>query len=185
MSAFLSLPPTRLARWGNRLLLGATFVVAGVPALLVLPLEIIGKDIAYIVDTRGPTGVLPLAVLAIVALAPLGFLWLFLRSERPLTYTIEGGVLTVPAHFGSVKVRLKGAKARRSPLTGALRLGGTGLPGVLMLGAFWGSGRFLHCAASSLKEGWLIEGDRTVYVSPIDNDGFAAALREAGVQVAA
>lgn len=118
---------------------------------------------------------------ALLALSTVGFVaWM---ASRSLVYRLEGGVLVVPAHFAAVRVPLAGATARKTPLTGAFRLAGTAIPGSLYLGRFRGCGRWLHCASSSVTEGWLIEGERVVYVSPADDAAFAEALRAAGATV--
>jgi hypothetical protein len=124
------------------------------------------------------------ALMFAVALGiPLALLVWLPRKIRDLAYTVRDGRLEVPAHFRSVSLRLSGCTARQGPLTGALRLGGTGLPGALYLGRFRGGGRFLHCAATNLKTGWLVEGEGAVYVTPADDAAFAAALREAGAKL--
>lgn len=105
------------------------------------------------------------------------------RKVRALAYSVGEGRLTVPAHLRPVVVPLAGVKARRQALTGAFRMAGTGLPGVLHLGRYRGGGRWLHCAASNLSTGWLIESEPPVYVTPEDNEAFAQALREAGAVV--
>lgn len=132
----------------------------------------------------GPMLLVLVPVLVVAAGLPafLGY-WLP-RKVRSLAYEIEGGRLTVPAHFKPVVVSLAGVQARRVPLTGAFRMAGTGLPGVLQLGRYRGAGRWLHCAATNLTRGWLIESEPPVYVTPEDDAGFAEALRDAGARVA-
>lgn len=118
---------------------------------------------------------------ALLAVSTVGFVaWM---ASRSLVYRIEGGELVVPAHFAAVRVRLAGATARKTPLTGAFRLAGTAIPGSLYLGRFRGCGRWLHCASSTVTDGWLVEGERVVYVSPADDAAFADALRAAGATV--
>lgn len=95
---------------------------------------------------------------------------------RPMVYRVEGDALIVPAHFRAVRVRLAGAKATRGPLGRALRIGGSSLPG-FHLGLFRAGGRTLHVAATDLKDGVLVEGDRVVFVSPADPEAFLATLR--------
>ncbi len=121
--------------------------------------------------------------LAGVVLATMGVLARV--AWRPMRYRIDGGTLVVPAHFAPVRVTLAGATARRTRLARAIRLGGTAMPGALYLGFFRGCGRWVHCAATTLEEGWLVVGDRAVYVSPADDAAFAAALRDAGAAVEA
>lgn len=121
--------------------------------------------------------------LLVALLLPL-FLGVWLpRKVRALAYSVGEGRLTVPGHLRPVVVALAGVKARRQALTGAFRMAGTGLPGVLQLGLYRGCGRWLHCAATSLSSGWFIESEPPVYVTPEDNEGFAQALREAGAVV--
>lgn len=121
-----------------------------------------GAHVATVAVLLGLLALLPLALLA----------WIL---GRPMVYRVEDGTLVVPAHFRPVRVRLAGARVTRGPLGGALRLAGSALPG-FYLGLFRASGRNLHVAATDLKEGVLVEGDRTVYVSPADLDAFCAAI---------
>lgn len=105
--------------------------------------------------------------------------WIAWRLSRPLVYRIEGGALVVPGVLRPVEVALPGARVRREPLRKAWRIGGAALPG-LYVGWFRAQGGTVHVAATSLRDGVMVEGSRRVYVTPEDIDGFVAALERAG-----
>lgn len=120
--------------------------------------------------------VLLAAVLGVI-LAPLP--WIGWRMVRPLVYRIEGDTLVVPGFFRPVRVKLAGARVRREPLRRPWRVVGATMPG-LYLGWFREGGERLEVAATTLTDGIRVEGDRHVYVSPVDTEGFLAALTAAG-----
>jgi hypothetical protein len=106
----------------------------------------------------------------------------FGRMYRRLKYKVVGDVLRVPRHFGELEVPLRGTRVHRGSLTGALRIGGSALPGYY-LGAFRMRGQGLHVAATRRTGGFIVEGPRRVYVTPEDSAGFLAAVARAGAIV--
>ncbi len=137
-------------------------------------------------DTMVPTppwsgGFFALAVLPLLILA--GVFALVFAKVKGMVYRVEGGQLLVPASFSTVRVKLAGGRAWKGPLGNGARVAGTAVPWVLYLGLFRGGGRWAHMAATNVKLGWWVLGDRNVYVSPADDLAFEAALRAEGVKI--
>ena len=64
----------------------------------------------------------------------------------------------------------------------AIRLGGTALPGYYA-GLFRADGRNVWMYATADRDGIAIDSDRLVWVTPLDNAAFLAALRAAGARL--
>jgi hypothetical protein len=126
----------------------------------------------------GGLGVLALPVLGCTLVG-----LLFARMLRPMVYVVEGGTLTVPAFFRPVSVDLAGAEAGWGKGKATFRLAGGALPGAVYLGLFRGGGETFHAAATTLAAGWLVRGNRRVFVTPADDAAFAEALRDAGTRI--
>ena len=153
-------PATRPAAW-----MPAIFVGVLLPLLVLLP----------IVRT-GPSWSIVLHVCTIVGLTAL-LLWVWARLRVPLRYAIDGGVLLVPASFGSVRVPLAGARLRVGGPTG-WKVSGTAIPPFL-LGAFMDQEGPYHAAASADRGVW-VQGTRRVFVTPANIPAFVEALVLAG-----
>lgn len=125
------------------------------------------------------TGLAP-GWLVLLVLPLLALVWTAWRLMQPMVYRVDGSVLVVPGLWRGVQVQLPGARARREPLRKAWRIAGAALPG-LYLGWFTAEGKSMHVAATNLDDGVRIDGDRRVYVTPADLEGFLAALQRAGV----
>ncbi len=122
---------------------------------------------------------LPLAVVFVLCVVTIN---MFARGFKSLSYSIVDGVLIVPAHFRSVRIRLVDATVERRALKRAVRVAGTSLPG-FNLGYFWSDAGRHHVAATNTTGGVLVRGSSTAYVTPADVDGFLMATAAAGARI--
>lgn len=107
---------------------------------------------------------------------------LFVVAPARLRYRVAGGELVVSTIMLSHRTALAGAKARRhQPLQGE-KLSGVRVPGYCG-GTFVLDEAPTSVVATGLDHGVLVEGDERLFVTPQDEQGFLAALAEAGVAV--
>lgn len=106
----------------------------------------------------------------------------FFLASRRLRYHVGGGELEIQLLLLRKRFPLAGLRARRYTPTRALKWGGTGMPGYFA-GRFSVDGQATRVYASGIRqEGVLLEGDRRLFVTPADIDGFLTALHNEGVQ---
>lgn len=131
---------------------------------------------------------LPLQVvlLATAILVPLLAGWVvglcFIGVER-LRYEIADGVLTVHTFLRDYRMPLQGVTVARTEAKLNLRLAGAGLPG-LYTGIYLLGDQRARVWATLRSGGVVILGKKRWFVTPADVDGFLAAARAAGANVA-
>lgn len=117
--------------------------------------------------------------LAAAALGLPSLFVLFFISPGRLRYLVRPGELEVAGLLRRRRWPLAGVTVRRFRPSAALRLMGTAMPGYYV-GLFRMGGATVRVAATHLNEGVLVEGSRSVFVTPEDVDEFLAALQQAG-----
>ncbi len=157
---------------------GLTSVAGGVTALLSLWSEPAAEGLSR--------WALALIFVLAFSLIPLGlFLAAYLAvAPRRLRYRIEPGALIIRTWLVTRRFEICGAAARRWSPGRAVRIAGTAIPGYFA-GLFRADGANVRMYATAESDGIAVAADRTVFVTPPDNDAFLAALRAAGARVEA